>query len=368
MLTQAMRWLSRRNSDQTKAKTSAIAMACMAVAFSSNWAVADVVDECRQAGPESLRSCTAVIASPRFSSDEKLLAHRHRGAARINAGFNRLAIADFTEVIRLNKEDWVALSDRGRAKLADGDLSGSIADFSSAIRVAPFAQRSGLYTKRGHVRIVGKQLDAAMGDLNEAIRLDPSDAQAWNTRGIVYLKKHDFGRAVDDYTAAIGLLPSPVIYENRGYAFEAQSLVEQAIADFRIALDGDPSSIGARDALNRLRAPVDATGETNQRVRKGAALAEKSCSGCHSVGPTGESPQKNATEFRNYYKKQPLFALKTSITRAMREIHYETKDQNLNSAKVQLSDAEIDTVVAYINSLSTAARLGLSETTGTISR
>jgi tetratricopeptide (TPR) repeat protein len=211
---------------------------------------------------------------------------------------------------------------------------------------------------------VRKQLDDAISDVNEAIRLNSLDAQAWNTRGMAYLKKRDFGRAVDDYTAAIALLPSPVIYQNRGFAYEAQSRQREAIDDFQFALEGDPSLVEARDALKRLGAPVDATSQTSQRLRQGAALAENSCSGCHAVGSSGDSPQKNVTEFRNYYKKQPLFALKSSITRAMREIHYETNDQNLKSIKVLISDAEIDSVVAYINSLSTAARLGLSETTG----
>lgn len=367
-----VRTLGRSNprSNQMKFNLGAIAAAAVALVSSSHGALADAADACRQGGPETLGVCSEVIGDPKFKFDDRLMAYKQRGEARLNAGYNRLAILDFSESIRLNKDDVSAFVGRGRAKLADGALAGSIADFSSAIRILPksdpgYAMRSSsLYTERAHVRIVSKQLDAAVGDLNEAIRLNPLDGQAWNTRGVAYVKKHDYARAVDDYTAAIALIPYPVMYENRGYAYELQGRQKEAVDDLQLALNRDPSLIGARDGLERLGAPIDAAAKTNQRLRQGAVLAEKSCSGCHAVGPTGESPQKNATEFRNYYKKHPLFALKSPVDKAIREIHYEAKDQNPSAAKILISDDEIDTVVAYINSLSTSARLNHSETTG----
>jgi len=72
------------------------------------------------------------------------------------------------------------------------------------------------------------------------------------------------------------------------------------------------------------------------------------------VGTTGVSPDKKAVEFRDYYKKQPLFELRQPITRAIRAQHDLMQLQNL-------FDQEIDMIVAYINSLSTAKRLGTPE-------
>lgn len=246
-----------------------------------------------------------------------------------------------------------AFAGRGRAKFADKNLTGSIADYSEAIRLSPLT--ADLYVQRGHVYIVSNQLDAAISDLTEAIRLNPSSAQAFSNRGVAYVKKRDFDRAIDDYTAAIALFPFPELYANRGFIYEVQGRSHEAIDDFQYALLHDPSLIGARDALKRLGASEDAvTSKANERVRQGAALAEKSCSGCHAIGTTGVSPNKNATEFRNYYQKQPLFELRQPITRSIRAQHDLMQTRNL-------SDLEIDMIVAYINSLSTAKRLGSPE-------
>lgn len=325
---------------------------------------ADVVVDCRQGGPEiNTAACTEIIKSANFGSNEKSLAYRYRGEARTNTGESRSAIGDFTESIKLNKDNLFAYAGRARAKFSDGDLAGSIADYSEAINYSPGptypSVSADLHAQRGHVYIVRKQLDVAINDLTDAIRLNPWSVQAFNERGIAYMKKKNFDRAVDDYTAAIGISALPQIYANRGFAYEAQQRQDLAIADLRNSLLHDPSLVEARDTLKRLGAPVDSiTKETDQRVRLGAVLAEKSCSSCHAVGVVDASPNKNAVEFRNYYKRQPLFGLRAPITRAIRGTHGPTHFVDM---KLALSDDEISSVVAYINSLSTAKRLGSPE-------
>jgi tetratricopeptide (TPR) repeat protein len=348
--------------DKNRSKiTGTLAIACIVLAVTCQVAMADLLDECRQGVTDvNMRACTEVITSPSFGPDEKALAYRYRGEARTNAGENRSAIADFTESIRLKKDDMSAFAGRGRANFADGNLAGSIADYSEAIRLSPGL--ADLYVQRGHVHIVSNHVDAAISDLTQAIQLNPSSTDALNTRGVAFVKKRDFSRAIDDYTAAIALFPFPIMYANRGFAYEAEGRQDLAIADLQYALMHDPSQVGAMDALKRLGVPPDAvTSQTNQLVRQGAALAEKSCSSCHAVGMTGVSPNKNAVEFRNYYEKQPLFVLRQPITRAIREMHDQMQDEHLKDMKATLSDNQIDMIVAYMNSLSTAKRLGSPE-------
>lgn len=326
--------------------------------------VADVVVDCRQGGPDlNIPACTQIITSANFGPVEKSLAYRYRGEARTDSGDVRLAIADFTESIKLNSDNMFAYAGRGRAKFSEGDLKGSISDYNEAISYLPGpafpSVSSDLHVQRGHVYIVSNQLDEAIKDLTNAIRLNPWNVQAFNDRGVAYMKKKNLDRAIDDYTAAIAISALPQIYVNRGYAYEAQQRQDLAIADLQNGLSRDPSLVGARDALKRLGAPVDAiTSETNQRVRLGAVLAEKSCSSCHAVGVDDASTNKNAVEFRNYYKKQPLFGLRAPITRAIRGTHAPTYFAAMD---LVLSDEEINSIVAYINSLSTVKRLGSPE-------
>ena len=49
--------------------------------------------------------------------------------------------------------------------------------------------------------------DAAFGEFDKAISLDPKNTFAYNNRGYAYLKKGDFDRAIADFNEAIGLDP-----------------------------------------------------------------------------------------------------------------------------------------------------------------
>ena len=63
------------------------------------------------------------------------------------------------------------------------------------------------YCFRGHGLTEKRQLDAALSDLNESIRLDPTSACALTNRGRVYAFKRDLDRAIADYDEAIRINP-----------------------------------------------------------------------------------------------------------------------------------------------------------------
>jgi tetratricopeptide (TPR) repeat protein len=57
---------------------------------------------------------------------------------------------------------------------------------------------AGAYCNRGHGLTEQHHFDAALADLNEAIRIDPSYACAYNNRGRVYAFMRDFDRAISN--------------------------------------------------------------------------------------------------------------------------------------------------------------------------
>src|SRR5205085_7052576 len=63
------------------------------------------------------------------------------------------------------------------------------------------------YCFRGHGLTEKRQLDAALSDLNESIRLDPDSACALTNRGRVYGFKADSDRATADYAEPIRFNP-----------------------------------------------------------------------------------------------------------------------------------------------------------------
>jgi len=98
------------------------------------------------------------------------------------------------------------------------------------------------YVNRG-VHYAGRdQLDLAIDDYNEAIRLARNDPVAWKNRGNVYYKMEDYDRAIKDYTKAITLFPSLMkAYLGRGKAWGCVGKYHRAIADLDKAVELDPA-------------------------------------------------------------------------------------------------------------------------------
>jgi tetratricopeptide (TPR) repeat protein len=84
--------------------------------------------------------------------------------------------------------------------------------------------------------------DQAIIDYNEAVRLDPRYAPAYNSRGLAYYKKGDYDRTIADYNQALTHDPNFAdAYANRGAAYLAERNYDRAIADCTEAIRLDPN-------------------------------------------------------------------------------------------------------------------------------
>ena len=80
------------------------------------------------------------------------------------------------------------------------------------------------------------EYDRAIGDYNQAIRINAKFATAYNNRAIAYDTKGDYDRAIADYEQAIKLKPSAETYFNRGNAHLGKSHYDHAIDDYNQAI------------------------------------------------------------------------------------------------------------------------------------
>jgi len=76
-----------------------------------------------------------------------------------------------------------------------------------------FDNRGVAYKRKG-------EFDRALQDYEQAIRLNPTNANAYNNRGVIYRIKGEYGRAIADYDEAISLKHGdyPAAYYNRALA------------------------------------------------------------------------------------------------------------------------------------------------------
>lgn len=121
-----------------------------------------------------------------------------------------------------------------------GNLDQAIADATEALRLDPnlvvaLANRSSFYRDKG-------DLDRALVDLDRAIELAPTAAKLYFVRGDIYTAKNDRGRGIADFSAALRLDPRNAGgFQLRGDAYVATGDFARAVADYDEALRIDPS-------------------------------------------------------------------------------------------------------------------------------
>ena len=71
-------------------------------------------------------------------------------------------------------------------------------------------------------------------DYDQAIKLDPESATAYNNRGNTYSDKEDYDKAIADYNQVIKLDPENAgVYLNRGNIYSRKEDYDKAIAGLR---------------------------------------------------------------------------------------------------------------------------------------
>ena len=119
-----------------------------------------------------------------------------------------LAIAEYTEEIRRNPSNAAAYNNRGlayRERSNSGDLDRAIADFDQAIRLGPTAVR---YLNRGNTHRDRGNVNLAIEDYSQAIRLDVNYSTAYNNRGDLFYRNGEINRAITDFETALRIDPN----------------------------------------------------------------------------------------------------------------------------------------------------------------
>jgi tetratricopeptide (TPR) repeat protein len=179
------------------------------------------------------------------------------------------AIDFYSQEIRANPGRSAAWWGRGIIWREKNEIDLAIADLSEAIRLKPSASA---YNLRSSLRKAKREFDKAIADANEAIRIDPGFALAYNYRGIAWRERKEYDKAIADYSEAIRLKPSwEVAFCNRGNAWLDKKEYDKAIADSNEAIRLDPKfgrAFGVRgDAWSAKKEYDKAIADYNEAIR-----------------------------------------------------------------------------------------------------
>jgi tetratricopeptide (TPR) repeat protein len=163
---------------------------------------------------------------------------------------------------------------RGNGRAENGDLDQAIAEFTEALRIAP--QSAAAYHNRAVVRARKGEHDKAIADFTKALRFDPEDAATYRNRGRAYSNMGQYDRALADYNQALGLDPkNPRAHRERGAVFGYRGAYDRAIADYTETLRIDPDDGAAYNDLAWLWATCPAANLRDGK--KAVEYATKAC-------------------------------------------------------------------------------------------
>jgi len=153
------------------------------------------------------------------------------------------AILSFDRAISLKSDYADAYLLRARAREGISDLQGAIDDLSDVIRLRPNDPQP--YVERGLAYLQFKNYEASMADCTKAIALDPKLAAGYNLRGTLVRAQGNPHQALEDFTRAVNLVPDLDNFYQRGATYLLLGEYQKAIADFSEAVIFSPFSAQA---------------------------------------------------------------------------------------------------------------------------
>jgi len=133
---------------------------------------------------------------------------------------------------------------RGNGYYEKRDYDRAILDYDEAIRLNP--SHANAHSNRGVAYARKGDYDHAILDYDEAIRLNPNHADAFSNRGVAYARKGDYDRAIQNYDEAIRLNPNHAnaLYD-RGNAYRRKGDYDRAIQNYDEAIRLNPNHANA---------------------------------------------------------------------------------------------------------------------------
>jgi tetratricopeptide (TPR) repeat protein len=163
---------------------------------------------------------------------------------------------------------------RGNEHSERGELNQAIADFTEALRIYP--QFAAAYHNRAVIETRRGEPDRAIADFAKALRFDPDNPATYLDRGRAYGAVGQYDLALADFNQALGLDPKNArAYRDRGAIHSRKGANDRAIADCKESLRLDPGDGIANNELAWLRATC-----ADAKLRDGKEAVEYATKAC----------------------------------------------------------------------------------------
>jgi Flp pilus assembly protein TadD len=159
----------------------------------------------------------------------------------------------------------------------DGDAAVAACDRAISSRKLAGSELAKLYAARGYQRQMKFDIEGALSDYREAIKLGSTDSYVFNNRGYIYREAGDFEKAMVDFNRAIELNPRNTdALASRGWVLQQQGELDGAKRNYEQALQSEPTA-ELKEKIERALSDIDPNyrGEEAYRADGAPALIDE---------------------------------------------------------------------------------------------
>ena len=139
-----------------------------------------------------------------------------RSVLRLLKGDVDGALQDLEKAVELNPNYADSFSNRGVTRSLKGDHAGAAADYERALELNPNLLTA--YINRGILRFERQNLEGAMSDINRALVLDPNVAKPYVDRAVLHTLAGEIDSALADLKKALAIDAASVSEKDPGIA------------------------------------------------------------------------------------------------------------------------------------------------------
>ena len=177
----------------------------------------------------------AMELDPRSSS-----AYSGRGAVRLSQNDLPRAREDYEKAVSLDDRNAEAHFGLGALALRAGRPADAVAELTRAIYLRPPTSR--MLSLRAEAYRKTAELDRALSDADEAVRVDPKDLSARYERMQIYVGRHDDTRALAEADVMVATAPdNPLVHVYRGVVLSRLERRAEADAAFAASIKIKPT-------------------------------------------------------------------------------------------------------------------------------
>ncbi|MFI5398454.1 MAG: tetratricopeptide repeat protein, partial [Candidatus Binatia bacterium] len=160
------------------------------------------------------------------------------------------AVAEYKRALAANPNHVKSHNNLALALVELGQLDEAAGHFKTSLEFEPKAE---IYSDLGFVMAQLGKPEAARADYQKALELDPNCASAHFNLAVAFVQAGKFGEAASHYRQALPGRPTAETHNGLGYVLARQGRTDEAVAEFRKAIDVDakftPAYNNLADAL-----------------------------------------------------------------------------------------------------------------------